>query len=159
MSYLSDIKVDDRNLPPPTSEIEQERKVAIFDLLEKNTFELPKKVTNGRILGPFNLKLAIKDKRLVFDLSTAAADKVAEFHLSLSPFKQVVKDYWSICESYYDAVKNLPPGQIETIDMARRGIHNEGARILLERLEGKAVIDYDTSRRLFTLICVLHFGS
>ena len=101
----------------------------------------------------------IKDKRLVFDLSTAAADKVAEFHLSLSPFKQVVKDYWSICESYYDAVKNLPPGQIETIDMARRGIHNEGARILLERLEGKAEIDYDTSRRLFTLICVLHFGS
>ena len=159
MSYLSDIKLDDRNLPPPTSEIEQERKVAIFDLLEKNTFELPKKVTNGRVSGPFNLKLAIKDKRLVFDLSTAAADKVAEFHLSLSPFKQVVKDYWSICESYYDAVKNLPPGQIETIDMARRGIHNEGARILLERLEGKAVIDYDTSRRLFTLICVLHFGS
>ena len=159
MSYLSDIKLDDRNLPPPTSEIEQERKVAIFDLLEKNTFELPKKVTNGRVSGPFNLKLAIKDKRLVFDLSTAAADKVAEFHLSLSPFKQVVKDYWSICESYYDAVKNLPPGQIETIDMARRGIHNEGARILLERLDGKAVIDYDTSRRLFTLICVLHFGS
>ncbi len=159
MSYLSDIKLDDRNLPPPTSEIEQERKVAIFDLLEKNTFELPKKVTNGRVSGPFNLKLAIKDKRLVFDLSTAAADKVAEFHLSLSPFKQVVKDYWSICESYYDAVKNLPPGQIETIDMARRGIHNEGARILLERLDGKAEIDYDTSRRLFTLICVLHFGS
>ena len=159
MSYLSDIKLDDRNLPPPTSEIEQERKVAIFDLLEKNTFELPKKVTNGRISGPFNLKLAIKDKRLVFDLSTAAGDKVAEFHLSLSPFKQVVKDYWSICESYYDAVKNLPPGQIETIDMARRGIHNEGARILLERLDGKAEIDYDTSRRLFTLICVLHFGS
>ena len=159
MSYLSDIKLDDRNLPPPTSEIEQERTVAIFDLLEKNTFELPKKVTNGRVSGPFNLKLAIKDKRLVFDLSTAAADKVAEFHLSLSPFKQVVKDYWSICESYYDAVKNLPPGQIETIDMARRGIHNEGARILLERLDGKAEIDYDTSRRLFTLICVLHFGS
>ncbi len=159
MSYLSDIKLDDRNLPPPTSEIEQERKVAIFDLLEKNTFELPKKATNGRVSGPFNLKLAIKDKRLVFDLSAAAGDKVAEFHLSLSPFKQVVKDYWSICESYYDAVKNLPPGQIETIDMARRGIHNEGARILLERLEGKAEIDYDTSRRLFTLICVLHFGS
>ena len=91
-------------------------------------------------------------------LSAEEGEKVAEFHLSLSPFKQVVKDYWSICESYYDAVKNLPPGQIETIDMARRGIHNEGARILLERLEDKAEIDYDTSRRLFTLICVLHFG-
>ena len=159
MSHLSDIKLDDRNLPPPTAEIEQERKVAIFDLLEKNTFELPGKLTNGRITGPFNLNLAIRDKRLVFDLSAAAGDKVAEFHLSLSPFKQVVKDYWSICESYYDAVKNLPPGQIETIDLARRGIHNEGARILLERLDGKAEIDYDTSRRLFTLICVLHFGS
>ena len=159
MSYLSDIKLDDRNLPSPTAEIEQERKVAIFDLLEKNTFKLPEKAPKRIVQGPFNLDLAINDKRLVFDLSTAAGDKLAEFHLSLSPFKQVVKDYWSICESYYDAVKNLPPGQIETIDMARRGIHNEGARILLERLEGKAEIDYDTSRRLFTLICVLHFGS
>ena len=128
-------------------------------MLEKNTFKLPEKAPKRVVQGPFNLNLAIKDKRLVFDLSAAAGDKVAEFHLSLSPFKQVVKDYWSICESYYDAVKNLPPGQIETIDMARRGIHNEGARILLERLEGKAEIDYDTSRRLFTLICVLHFGS
>ena len=158
MSYLSDIKLDDRNLPPPTAEIEQERKVAIFDLLEKNTFKLPNKDTKRIVKGPFNLNLAIKNKRLVFYLSTTVGDKVAEFHLSLSPFRQVVKDYWSICESYYDAVKNLPPGQIETIDMARRGIHNEGARILLERLEGKAEIDYDTSRRLFTLICVLHFG-
>ena len=109
MSYLSDIKLDDRNLPPPTSEIEQERKVAIFDLLEKNTFELPEKVTNDRITGPFNLNLAIKDKRLVFDLSVAAGDKVAEFHLSLSPFKQVVKDYWSICESYYDCLLYTSP--------------------------------------------------
>ena len=159
MSYLSDIKLDDRNLPPPTAEIEQERKVAIFDLLEKNTFKLPNKDTKRIVKGPFNLNLAIKNKKLVFYLSTTVGDKVAEFHLSLSPFRQVVKDYWSICESYYDAVKNLPPGQIETIDMARRGIHNEGARILLERLEGKAEIDYDTSRRLFTLICVLHFGS
>ena len=81
-----------------------------------------------------------------------------EFHLSLSPFRQVVKDYWQICESYYDAVKNLPPSKIEAIDMARRGIHNEGARILEERLEGKAEVDTDTARRLFTLICVLHFG-
>ena len=159
MSHLSDIKLDDRNLPSPTPEIEQERKVAIFDLLENNTFKLPEKANKGVIKGPFNLNLAIKNKRLVFELSAVDEEGGAEFHLSLTPFKQVVKDYWSICESYYDAVKNLPPGQIETIDMARRGIHNEGARILLERLEGKAKIDYDTSRRLFTLICVLHFGS
>ena len=158
MSHLSNIQLDDRNLPLPTPEIEQERKVAIFDLLEKNTFELPERANKEKPEGPFQLLLAIKDKRLIFDLAGAEGGKAAEFHLSLSPFKQVVKDYWSICESYYDAVKNLPPGQIETIDMARRGIHNEGARILLERLDGKAVIDYDTSRRLFTLICVLHFG-
>ena len=158
MSHLSNIQLDDRNLPLPTPEIEQERKVAIFDLLEKNTFELPERANKEKPEGPFHLLLAIKDKRLIFDLAEAEGGKAAEFHLSLSPFKQVVKDYWSICESYYDAVKNLPPGQIETIDMARRGIHNEGARILLERLEDKAEIDYDTSRRLFTLICVLHFG-
>ena len=84
--------------------------------------------------------------------------RLAEFHLSLSPFRQVVKDYFAICKSYFDAVKTLPPSQIETIDMARRGIHNEGARILQERLDGKVEVDDATARRLFTLICVLHFG-
>jgi len=107
---------------------------------------------------PYRLILSIKEKRLVFEVSKEDRSPVIEFHLSLSPFRQVVKDYWAICESYYDAVKNLPPGQIETIDMARRGIHDEGARILLERLDGKAIINNDTSRRLFTLICILHFG-
>ena len=97
MSHLSDIKLDDRNLPPPTTEIEQERKVAIFDLLEKNTFKLQEKANKGIINGPFNLSLAIKDKRLIFDLSALKGERVAEFHLSLTPFKQVVKDYWSIC--------------------------------------------------------------
>ncbi|HSG57468.1 MAG TPA: UPF0262 family protein, partial [Paracoccaceae bacterium] len=108
--------------------------------------------------GPYRVGLAIREKRLVFDISTQAGEKAAEFHLSLSPFRQVIKDYWAICESYFDAVKTMPPSQIETIDMARRGIHNEGARVLQERLEGKAVIDTDTARRLFTLVCVLHFG-
>ena len=159
MTRIAHIEIDDRNLPPPTPEIEQERRVAIFDLLEENVFSLPKRDDRIVPAGPYRLALSIREKRLVFDVSTEAGEKAVEFHLSLSPFRQVVKDYWAICESYYDAVKNLPPGQIETIDMARRGIHNEGARILLERLEGKAVIDYDTSRRLFTLICVLHFGS
>jgi uncharacterized protein (UPF0262 family) len=108
--------------------------------------------------GPYRLGLSIKDKRLVFDIDTDTHQRAAEFHLSLTPFRQVVKDYWAICESYYDAVKNMPPSQIETIDMARRGIHNEGARILEERLDGKAEVDTDTARRLFTLMCVLHFG-
>jgi uncharacterized protein (UPF0262 family) len=158
MSRIAHIDLDDRNLPPPTPEIEQERRVAIFDLLEDNTFDLPKR--DDRIVpeGPYKVALSIREKRLVFDIATETGQSAVEFHLSLSPFRQVVKDYWAICESYYDAVKNMPPSQIETIDMARRGIHNEGARVLAERLEGKATVDNDTARRLFTLICVLHFG-
>ncbi len=158
MSHISKIEIDDRNLPPPTPEIEQERKVAMFDLLEANSFDLPKRDDRLVPEGPFSVELSIREKRLVFDIQSEDGDKAAEFHLSLSPFRQVVKDYWAICKSYFDAVKNMPPSQIETIDMARRGIHNEGARILEERLEGKADVDHDTARRLFTLICVLHFG-
>ncbi|MCX8508877.1 MAG: UPF0262 family protein [Rhodobacteraceae bacterium] len=157
MTRICHIEIDDSGLPPPTPEIEQERKVAIFDLLEENSFALPAR--NGVTpAGPFRLALSIRDGRLVFDLASETAEKVAEFHLSLGPFRQVVKDYFQICKSYFDAVKRLPPAQIEAIDMARRGIHNEGARVLQERLEGKAALDIDTSRRLFTLICVLHFG-
>lgn len=158
MSRISHIDLDDSNLPAPTAEIEQERKVAMFDLLEANNFDLPERDGRKAPDGPYHLALAIRDKRLVFDISTEAGEKAAEFHFSLSPFRQVVKDYFQICESYFDAVKKLPPSQIEAIDMARRGIHNEGARVLQERLEGKADIDIDTARRLFTLICVLHWG-
>jgi uncharacterized protein (UPF0262 family) len=158
MSRISAIEIDDTGLAPPTPEIEQERRVAIFDLLEENRFALPPR--DGRAIppGPYRLHLAIRNERLVFDIATEAGEKVAEFHLSLGPFRQVVKDYFQICESYFEAVKRLPPSQIEAIDMARRGIHNEGARVLIERLEGKAEIDTDTARRLFTLICVLHWG-
>ncbi|AHD02300.1 UPF0262 family protein [Leisingera methylohalidivorans] len=158
MSRISHIELDDRNLPPPTPEIEQERKVAIYDLIEGNSFALPSREGRDLPAGPYHLGLAIRDKRLVFDVNTEAGEKAAEFHLSLSPFRQVVKDYYQICESYFSAVKTMPPSQIETIDMARRGIHNEGSRVLQERLEGKAEVDIDTARRLFTLICVLHFG-
>lgn len=158
MTRISHIALDDSGLPPPTPEIEQERKVAVFDLLEDNNFVLPDRDDRPAPAGPYNVKLAIRDKRLVFDVTTEEDEKAAEFHLSLGPFRQVVKDYFQICESYFDAVKKLPPSQIETIDMARRGIHNEGSRVLQERLEGKVEIDTDTARRLFTLICVLHFG-
>ncbi|KUP94242.1 UPF0262 family protein [Tritonibacter horizontis] len=158
MSRISHIELDDRNLPPPTAEIEQERKVAIFDLIEDNSFVLPEKEGRRAPDGPYHLSLSIREKRLVFDIQTETGAPAAEFHLSLSPFRQVVKDYYQICESYFNAVKNLPPSQIETIDMARRGIHNEGSRVLQERLDGKAEVDTDTARRLFTLICVLHFG-
>ncbi len=156
MSHLVHVEIDDTGLPAPTPEIEQERKVAIFDLLENNCFAIPARDGRAVLRGPFRLKLAIRERRLVFDICTQADKTVAEFHLSLGPFRQVVKDYFQICESYFDAVKKLPPSQIETIDMARRGIHNEGARILQERLDGKAELDIDTARRLFTLICVLH---
>jgi uncharacterized protein (UPF0262 family) len=132
--------------------------VAIFDLLESNSFSLPARDEAPPPKGPYRLELSIRDRRLVFDLTTEEKVKAAEFHLSLGPFRQVVKDYFQICESYFEAVKTLPPSQIETIDMARRGIHNEGARVLQERLNGKADIDEQTARRLFTLICVLHFG-
>jgi uncharacterized protein (UPF0262 family) len=150
------IEIDDRNLPTPTPEIEQERRVAVFDLLEENSFALRRPDAPE---GPYRLALGIRDRRLVLDLATEDGTRAGEIQLALGPFRQVVKDYWQICEAYFDAVKKLPPSQIEAIDMARRGIHNEGARILQERLEGRAEVDTDTARRLFTLICVLHHGA
>lgn len=155
---ISRIEIDDSGLPAPTPEIEQERKVAVFDLLEDNSFTLPQRDDRPVPTGPYHLNLAIRERRLVFAIDSETGEKAAEFHLSLGPFRQVVKDYFQICKSYFEAVKKLPPSQIETIDMARRGIHNEGARVLQERLDGKAEIDSDTARRLFTLICVMHFG-
>ena len=136
MSRISHIDLDDSGLPVPTAEIEQERKVAMFDLLENNSFALPKREDREVPQGPFRLGLSIKERRLVFDLKLEDETPAGEFHLSLGPFRQVVKDYFQICESYFEAVKRLPPAQIEAIDMARRGIHNEGARVLQERLQG-----------------------
>ncbi len=155
---ISHIEIDETGLAAPTPAIEQERRVAMFDLLEENRFALPARGDTQPPVGPYHLRLAIRDRRLVFDISTESGEKAAEFHLSLGPFRQVVKDYFSICESYFEAVKKLPPAQIEAIDMGRRGIHNEGAELLRERLAGKAELDKDTARRLFTLICVLHWG-
>jgi len=153
---LIDITLDDSGLPAPTPEIEQERRVAIYDLLQENSFA-PLARDGGSVDGPFRVNLSIFDRRLVFEIFSDSNEKLGEFQLSLSPFRQVVKDYFQICESYFDAVKRLPPAQIEAIDMGRRGIHDEGSRVLLERLEGKVETDHATARRLFTLICVLHF--
>jgi uncharacterized protein (UPF0262 family) len=151
---LIEVTLDETGLAAPTPEVEQERRVAIFDLLEDNRFALPAR--DGREVppGPYRLHLAIRERRLVFEIA-AEGGRVGEFHLSLTPFNQVVKDYFQICESYFDAVKRLPPAQIEAIDMGRRGIHDEGSRILLERLAGKVETDMATARRLFTLICAL----
>ena len=151
---LIEINLDDKGLPTPVQIIAQERAVAIFDLLEENVFGV---VGIEKAHGPYRLNLAISEGRLVFDVRNEQNEPVHAFHLSLTAFRQVIKDYFQICDSYYDAVKRLPPSQIEAIDMGRRGIHNEGSRILLDRLKGKVDTDMETARRLFTLIAALHF--
>ena len=133
----------------------QERDIALKDLADENSFALPDRNGVPPEPGPYHLHLALKDRRLVFDIRTSTDDRLTEFHLSFGPFADAVRDYAQICESYFAAVKNLPPAQIEAIDMARRGIHNEGARVLAERLEGKVAVDRATARRLFTLIFIL----
>lgn len=153
---LIDIQLDATGLPAPTPESEQERRVAIFDLLEENRFAPLPDIERYRPAGPYRLLLAIRDRRLVFELATVAGEPAGSFRISLAPLLQVVKDYFAICASYFDAVKRLPPAQIEMIDAARREIHGEGARLLLEQLEGKAETDLATARRLFTLLCTLY---
>ena len=136
----------------PSADVEHERKVAIYDLLEDNRFEVV-----GHARGPYRLKLSIIDKRLVFDIEDRDATNCAVVGLVLSPFRRLVKDYFLICESYYQSIRSAPRSQIETIDMARRGLHNEGSELLRERLAGKIEVDHDTARRLFTLVCVLYW--
>lgn len=152
---LLDVSIDDACLAAATPEIEQERRVAIFDLLEQNKFALQPRGGRTPPAGPYKLNLSARDGRAVFHVGTTSDEAVAEFHLSMSPFADVMKDYFAICASYFDAVKHMPRSRIEAIDMGRRGIHDEGARLVKERLEGKAVVDDPTARRLFTLICVL----
>jgi uncharacterized protein (UPF0262 family) len=154
---LVEVTLDETGLAPPTPEIEQERRVAIHDLLEDNLFGVPSREGREVPPGPYKLRLAVRERRLIFEVATEDGQEAGEVHLSLMPFNQVIRDYFQICESYFDAVKHLPPAQIEAIDMGRRGIHNEGSRLLLQRLEGKITTDLATARRLFTLICVLHF--
>ena len=154
MSYLIDITLDDAALPEPTPEVAQERRVAIFDLLEDNSFALS---NDGAPAGPFKLLLGLEERKLAFHVSDKDGTPIQSVLLSVSPLSQVIKDYFEIVESYFKAVTSLPPGQIEAIDMGRRGIHNEGAEQLRERLSGKIEIDKLTAKRLFTLICALHF--
>jgi uncharacterized protein (UPF0262 family) len=148
---LAGIVLDEASVVRRTREIEQEREIAIYDLLESNSF---KPVGSGG--GPYHLVLAIEENRLVFDIRLDADVPHGKVMLSLSPFRKVIKDYFLICESYYKAIRNAPPSQIEALDMGRRGLHDEGSKLLQERLTGKIELDFDTARRLFTLICVLH---
>jgi uncharacterized protein (UPF0262 family) len=133
-------------------DIEHERAIAIYDLLEENSF-----APVGHAGGPYCLSLQVVENRLVFDIRTENGDPVIAHHLSLSPFRRLVKDYFLVCESYYQAIRTATPSQIEAIDMGRRALHNEGSELLQVRLKNKVAIDFDTARRLFTLLTVLHW--
>jgi uncharacterized protein (UPF0262 family) len=148
---LAGITLDEHSVVRRTREIEQEREIAIYDLLESNSF-----TPIGSGGGPYHLVLAIEESRLVFDIRLEDQSAHGKVMLSLTPFRRVIKDYFLVCESYYKAIRTAPPSQIEALDMARRGLHNEGSTLLKDRLKGKIELDTDTARRLFTLICVLH---
>ncbi|MGQ2991550.1 MAG: UPF0262 family protein [Brevundimonas sp.] len=147
---LQSVELDAATLPSATAEIEHERRVAIFDLVEKNSFQ-PADAEHG----PYDLKLSLQDNRLVFDVA-APGGFARTYALSLTPLKTVLKDYLLICDSYYEALRGSSATQIEAVDMGRRGLHNEGAEALQARLEGKVAIDHETARRLFTLVCALY---
>ncbi len=146
---LASVDLDAATLPAATAEIEHERRVAIFDLLEANSFE-----PAGAPGGPYSLKLSLQDTRLVFDIAGPAFARA--YGLSLTPLKGVIRDYILICDSYYEALRGTSPAQIEAVDMGRRGLHNEGADLLKARLDGKIAIDHETARRLFTLVTALY---
>ena len=150
---LTAIELDTSLAVVPSADVEHERQIAIYDLLQENYFHVV-----GRDQGPYKLHLSIVEGRLMFGISDQGDESCAIIGLALSPFRRIVKDYFMICESYYDAIRSSTPHQIEAIDMARRGIHNEGSDLVEERLEGKVKVDFDTARRLFTLICALHQG-
>jgi uncharacterized protein (UPF0262 family) len=152
---LVDVTLDETGLPPASPELEQERRIAMFDLIEHNAFAPHPSPDGPPPPGPYRLTLGLKGERVVFDVETAEGTPAAAFDLSLTPFAQIIKDYFEICESYTDAVKRLPPAQIEAIDTGRRRIHDEGSRLLLDRLSGHVATDLATARRVFTLICVL----
>ncbi|SIP97258.1 Uncharacterized protein, UPF0262 family [Rhizobium sp. RU33A] len=148
---LSDVVLDE-TIGRSTPDVEHERAVAIFDLIEENSFE-----PVGHAGGPYKLYLSLVDRKLVFSIKTESGEHVAVHILSLTPLQRIIKDYFMICESYYEAIRSSTPSQIEAIDMGRRGIHNDGSQTLMDRLSGKIKLDFDTARRLFTLVCVLYW--
>ena len=145
------ITLDERTVVRRNADVEHERAVAIFDLLEENAFE-PK----AGFEGPFHIHLAVEENRLLLDVRDTADQTLEKITVPLQPFRSIVRDYFLVCESYYNAIRRASPSQIEAIDMGRRGLHNEGAEMLRERLAERVAIDDNTARRLFTLVCVLH---
>lgn len=149
---LVSVKLDEQSIGRSNPDVEHERAIAIYDLIESNYFE-PK----GDDGGPYTLKISLSEQRLVLAISRETGEEVITHLLSLTPLRKAVRDYFMICDSYYAAIKTETPQKIEAIDMGRRGLHDEGSRILAERLKDKITIDFDTARRLFTLICALHW--
>lgn len=149
---LIDVELDE-TIGRATPDIEHERAVAIFDLVEENHFQ----PLGDEAGGPYRLKISLVDSRLVLNVTRQDGEAVVTHILSMTPFRRIIKDYFLICESYYEAIRTAMPSKIEAIDMGRRGLHNEGSQTLLERLAGKIEVDFDTARRLFTLVCVLHW--
>ena len=149
---LIQIEFDEGTGPHPSPDVEQERRIAVYDLVEKNYFA-PREGTDR---GPYTLRLKISENRLIFAIGTVAGASVQEISLSMSPFRSLMKDYATVCESYFEAIKSAPRTRIEALDMGRRGLHDEGSKLLKERLHGDVEIDFETARRLFTLVYVLH---
>lgn len=145
------IELDEHSVVRRSREIEQEREIAIYDLLEGNHFK-----PEGSTGGPYKLSLGVEENRLIFSIALEDDSEHGKIMLSLTPFRRVIKDYFLMCDGYFKAIRTAPPSQIETLDMSRRAVHNEGSELLTERLKGKIEVDFDTARRLFTLICVLH---
>lgn len=146
------VELDAGSIVRSTPDVEHERRIAIYDLIEDNRFVLP-----GHAVGGYRLHLAVRDNRLVFDIRDAEDHPLVQHLLSLTPLRKIVRDYFTICDSYYAAIRTATPSQIETIDMGRRGIHDEGSQLLMDRLAGKILVDFETARRLFTLVCALHW--
>ena len=149
------VELDEATILRRNADIEQERRVAIFDLIEDNVFKPLRDFGDG-YAGPYHLKISVAEGRLILDIRRSDDSAFETLILSLGRFRRIVKDYFAICDSYYQAIRKASASEIETIDMARRGVHNEGAELLIERLDGKIEVDFATARRLFTLICVLH---
>ncbi|CCG40522.1 UPF0262 family protein [Magnetospirillum molischianum] len=148
---LIDIRLDDKTLVRRSAEVEHERAVAIYDLIEENSF-----IPEGGFVGPYLLRLRLEDNRLIFDIRSGEDVPLTEVGLTLTAFQSLVKDYFLVCESYYTAIRTAPPSRIEALDQGRRALHDEGATLLLQRLTGRIRLDFVTARRLFTLICILH---
>jgi uncharacterized protein (UPF0262 family) len=146
------VEFDAASIGRSTADVEHERNIAVYDLIEDNRFVLP-----GHPTGGYRLHLAVRDNRLVFDVRDDHDQPLVLHLLSLTPLRKIVKDYFLICDSYYAAIRTATPSQIETIDMGRRGVHDEGSRLLMQRLAGKIIVDFETARRLFTLVCALHW--